>query len=354
MMTQTRNSEKIQQAPNIWGWPTFLSIAVTIIILAVLAVNINLGEIWQKITAANKRLVLVGALCHYATYLVRGYRWQRCLIPLPIKTGTLKFGLLVFFYNFIDNLVPAKLGDVYAGHLARINCGVRRSTAIGSIVFLRMVDAWLVLALAFSASWILFSAKLPASVFWSLIFGGVIALGATTIILVFFLFKKSLPGWLPDRLQQMVRAFQGGMWPHSNQLLPVILTTLMIWTLESLWIYFLTAAFALTLTPVQIIFLTMIPLLASAFPFTPSGTGVVELTLFSCLRLIGVSAPLAASLTVVNRFIDYWLHIILGMLTWSIRRVFGLRSWREVPLEALNGREPPDLGVKHRIMQKIS
>jgi uncharacterized protein (TIRG00374 family) len=75
----------------------------------------------------------------------------------------------------------------------------------------------------------------------------------------------------------------------------------------------------------------MIPLLASAFPFTPSGAGVVEITLFSCLRVVGVSIPIAGSLTVVNRFIDYWLHIGLGVLTWSIRRVIGLHSWRDVP-----------------------
>jgi hypothetical protein len=38
-------------------------------------------------------------------------------------------------------------------------------------------------------------------------------------------------------------------------------------------------------------------------------------------------------LTVVNRFIDYWLHIALGVLTWAARRLIGLRTWRDVPLK---------------------
>ena len=75
-------------------------------------------------------------------------------------------------------------------------------------------------------------------------------------------------------------------------------------------------------------------LLASAFPLTPSGAGVVELTLFSCLRVVGVAAPIAVSVTAVNRFIDYWLHIGLGLVVWALRHKIGLRSWREVPLEA--------------------
>jgi uncharacterized protein (TIRG00374 family) len=77
----------------------------------------------------------------------------------------------------------------------------------------------------------------------------------------------------------------------------------------------------------------MIPLLASAFPITPSGAGVVEITLYSCLRVLDLSSPIAASVTVVNRFLDYWLHIALGVLTWSLRRVIGLRTWRDVPME---------------------
>ena len=121
--------------PALWGWPTYLSIIIAIIILVFAAQMVDLKEIWREIAACDKRYVILGALAHYATYLVRGMRWRRCLIHLPINAGSAKFSLLVFFYNFVDNLVPAKLGDVYAAHLARINFKIRRSAAMGSIVF---------------------------------------------------------------------------------------------------------------------------------------------------------------------------------------------------------------------------
>ena len=63
----------------------------------------------------------------------------------------------------------------------------------------------------------------------------------------------------------------------------------------------------------------------------------MELTLFSCLRLVGVSASLAASVTVVNRFIDYWLHIGFGVLIWVLRKKIRLYTWREIPLENIPG-----------------
>ncbi len=335
-MPEATNQDTINndyKAPALWGWPTYLSIMIAIIILIFAATMVDLKEIWREIAACDKRFAILGGLAHYATYLVRGTRWRRCLIHLPVKAGNRKFALLVFFYNFVDNLVPAKLGDVYAAHLARINFKIRRSAAMGSIVFLRMIDAWIILVLASLASWILFSAHLPRAVTWSLIGGGIIAVGATSIMLVFFLFKKRLPGWIPDKVQQMIQAFQTGMWPRPKELAPIAALTIIIWALEAIWIYCLVLAFNLQIGLAEAIFLTMIPLLASAFPFTPAGAGVVEITLYSCLRVVGVTMPIAGSLTVVNRFIDYWLHIALGVVVWALRRIFGLRTWRDVQLE---------------------
>jgi len=340
------NSNK---APALWGWPTYLSIVIACIILVFAATMVDLKQIWREIEACDKRYVILGALAHYATYLVRGMRWRRCLIHLPVKAGSVKFGLLVFFYNFVDNLVPAKLGDLYAAHLARINFKIRRSAALGSIVFLRMLDAWVILTLASLVCWILFAEHLPRAVVWSLIGGGIIAGGATSIMVVFFLFKRKLPGWIPEKIQQMIQAFHTGMWPRPKELFPIAVLTLMIWVLETVWLFSLLLAFGIQFGLTEAVFLTMIPLLASAFPITPSGAGVVEITLYSCLRVLDLSSPIAASVTVVNRFLDYWLHIALGVLMWSLRRVIGLRTWRDVPMKNFGKPDSSDVFKEQEI-----
>ena len=143
------------------------------------------------------------------------------------------------------------------------------------------------------------------------------------------------------------------MWPRSTEILPIVGLTVVIWTLETLWIFFLALAFGVRPGPVEAIFLTMIPVLASAFPFTPSGAGIVEVTLFSCLRVAGVSAPIAVSLTAVNRVIDYWLHIGLGLIVWAVRRWIGLRTWQEVPLEEGSGGTSPDPSLTRRVRRPL-
>jgi uncharacterized membrane protein YbhN (UPF0104 family) len=290
---------------RLWGWPTLVSLTITVVILFCLGAMLNIQETWRQVAACDKRLMVLGGLAHYVTYLVRGYRWQRCLAHVSSPCQWRMFGLLIFFANGVDNVVPGKLADVYAAHLARINCGVRRSTALGALVFLRMVDAWVVFLLAALASWWLFANSLPRAVLWSLLLGVCIAGGGTLVLLVCVLSKMVLPTWLPARGQQMLHAFHIGMWPPSSQLGLIIVLTSLIWGLESVWTVSLAAAFGIKVRLMQGMFLTMIPLLASALPLTPSGVGVVEVTMYSCLRLLDVSTATAASWTVVHRLIDY-------------------------------------------------
>src|SRR5215468_3062432 len=322
---------------RLWRWSTLLSLVITLVILVGLGAMLDIQETWRQVVACDKTLMVLGGLAHYLTYLVRGYRWQRCLAQVSSPCQWRMFGLLTFFANGVDNVVPGKLADVYAAHLTRINCGVRRSTAMGALVFLRMVDAWVVLLLAALASWWLFATSLPRAVLWSLLLGVCVAGGVTLVLLIGVLCKRAPPTWIPARGQQMIRAFHLGMWPPSSQLGLIIVLTSLIWGLESVWTISLAAAFGVKVHLMQGIFLTMIPLLATALPLTPSGVGVVEVTMYSCLRLLDVSAATAASLTVVHRLIDHWLHIGVGALLWLFRRSIGLRTWLEASPRDVSG-----------------
>jgi uncharacterized protein (TIRG00374 family) len=323
--------------PRLWGLQTRLGIALALLMLFGMASLIDLEAVWREIVRCHKGLAFLGLLAHYATYPVRGVRWRRTLRHLHGKAGPWRFSLLVFFYNAVDNLVPGKFGDFYAAHLARINLNVRRSAALGSIVFLRMIDAWVVLVLAFVCSGTIFVESLPESVLWALIFGGVVAAAATAILLIFVGLGKIQTSRLPENLRKRIDSFRSGMWPRPRELASIAALTAVIWGLELLWMLLLLRAFDIAVQPAELLFVTTIPLLASAFPLTPSGAGVVELSLYGCLRSVGTPVTLAASVTVLNRFIDYWLHILLGILTWAFRRRLGLRTWREVSPQTAPG-----------------
>jgi len=318
-----------QQPLSLWRWQTFLSLALTAALLVFLAAQVDFALLWRDLANCDKGYVLLGLLAHYATYPVRGLRWRRSLGRLTREVPARKFGLIVFFYNAVDNVVPAKLGDIYAAHMARINFRIRRSSALGSIVFLRLIDAWIVFLLAGVSSWFVFAAHLPDSVTWVLGGGLLLALIVSGALIFMLLLRRSTPTWVPQPMTEMIEAFHGTMWPAARDRGPILALTALIWFLETLWIYYLVTAFGVNLSLPQLVFLTQIPLLASAFPLTPSGAGAVEITLFGCLQLLAVPASMATSITVLNRVIDYWLHIGLGALMWIFRAPLGIHTLRE-------------------------
>lgn len=316
---------------SIWQWQTFLSLALTAALLLFLASKIDFEQLWKDLANCDGRYVFLGMLCHYATYPVRGLRWRWSLGELTRHIPATKFTLIVFFYNAVDNVVPAKLGDIYAAHMARINFSIRRSSALGSIVFLRLIDAWVVFLLAGVSSWFVFHEHLPDSVAWVLGGGLGITLLVTGALGLMILLSHSTPAWVPARIDEMIQAFHGTLWPAAGDWVPILASTALIWLLECLWIYCLATAFDVSLSLPGLIFLTQVPLLASTFPLTPSGAGAVEITLYGCLQLLAVPASLATSITVLNRLIDYWLHISLGALLWVFRAPLGMHTLRERP-----------------------
>ena len=309
--------------PDLWGWRTWASLAIAFSALTVMALYVDFGAMWREFLKADKRFALLGLLAHYATYYFRGARWKFALGRTPRRSSRLKYGLVVFFYNFVDNLVPAKLGDLYGAHLARINFGIRRSEALGSLVFLRMIDGWIVLGLAVVSCWMLFADGMPPLVFWALVFGAVFAIGVSGVMIVSAMLSRSMPAWVPQRVVQMVGDFRQRMLPHRAELAGIVVFTAIIWLLEALWIYSLLFAFGIRLGLWETVFLTMIPLLASAVPVTPSGAGFVEFTLYACLLALPppfqLTKAMAASITFLNRIIDYWL---------SPRKIYSVKALR--------------------------
>lgn len=315
--------------PRSWRKHSALSLLLSLALLGLLATRLDLGALLEELRRCEPGWVLLGALAHYATYPLRGLRWRRSLRHLRPSAGIWPFSLVFFFYNFVDNVVPAKLGDVYGAHLARINLGVSRSPALGSIVFLRMVDAWAVVALAVPAAWIAFAHRLPPTVERALLLGLLLAVLIPLALAVLLALHRLPERWVPAALLRRLGEFRTGLWPRPGELATIGGLTLAIWGLETLWIHWLLRAFGIELGLAPLLLVTMLPILASAFPLTPSGAGVVELTLFGVLRTLEVAAAPAASLTLINRAIDYWLHILLGILAFGFRERLGLRTWRE-------------------------
>src|SRR5262245_53708033 len=82
---------------RLWRWPTLMSLVITLVILLGLGAMLDIQETWREVIACDKTFMVLGGLAHYVTYLVRGYRWQRCLAHVLRPCQWRMFALLTFF-----------------------------------------------------------------------------------------------------------------------------------------------------------------------------------------------------------------------------------------------------------------
>jgi uncharacterized protein (TIRG00374 family) len=157
------------------------------------------------------------------------------------------------------------------------------------------------------------------------------ALLVSIAVLLFFMLRHGPSVWLPQRLRQFMDLLRLGLLPRSREMVPIVGLTLLIWGLEMGCLALMARAFGVRLGAAEAAFVTTFPAVASSFPLTPGGVGIVDLTLAGCLRVLGVSGVAAVSLTIVNRFFDYWLHLAIGVLIWAVRAWLGFRTWRDAP-----------------------
>lgn len=302
------------------------------LVLMMLAAYANLGQVLKDLARANWRWVLLAFGAHYSTYFFRGWRWHKCLRHTACPASRRQLAMLVIFYQFVDNIVPAKLGDLYGAHLAKINYGLRRSTALGSMVFLRIMDLWFVLPLAVLSTRGLFSDPKLESLRWGLAGGTAAAVVLSIALLVLLLLHRNPPHWIPEGVHRRLEAFGTGLWPNPGELLGIAGLTGVIWGLEVTRMYCAALALGIHLTPLSTIFLTMVPLAATALPWPPSGAGAAEIGLLLALQTVGVSRDLGMAITILDRLAAYWSHIGLGVLMWTMRGWLGLRTWRQADM----------------------
>jgi uncharacterized protein (TIRG00374 family) len=75
-----------------------------------------------------------------------------------------------------------------------------------------------------------------------------------------------------------------------------------------------------TLAPGVVLFTALAGSLLSTIPFTPAGLGAVEGASVAILRAFGVAGSLAGAVAVVDRVINYWSNLPVGVVLYLLRR----------------------------------
>lgn len=301
-----------------------VSAAVSLALLAVLRRYFDTKQTLALLSDANGASMLAGFLLMVLAYAVRGARWRIWENGLGYW-DSLRLILIGFMGN---NVLPVRLGEILRAHCAASKIGGdrRRTAALASITAERVLDG-LTLSLFGMLSLVLLDVGTRLE--WAL---GVVSF-AFAILGVFLVVgirahqwirrivdaaHRRFPGHLTQYAREKVEQFLDGLLPlgTARRLPAAFLTTILVWSIEVGFYYFIGSAVWSEMTARAALLLLVAVNFASLVPLTMGGIGSIEAFAPAFLISIGAPPSTALAIVVLQHAFQYGFTTIAGALVY--------------------------------------
>ena len=341
---------------RVLSWQALIALGISIALLVFLATSFDpdFAGVRERLGNSNVALLGLAFLAHYASLVVRGYRWRHMLVAskepgkgeIPSGPTCSVYLLLCWFVNAISWL---RLGNVYRAYLVSKRTGGSFFWAMGTVVSERFMDLVAVLLMLTVAGVLLLSSDDSGRV-WPFL---ATAAGVTLALGVIFMMMRrngaSILRLLPRRLHEGYERFAtAALATLRRDDLPILgAMTLAGWGLEAARLWLVVLALHLDISFQMLVFVTFAQGLLISAPLTPGGLGVVEPGLTGVL-LFAFDRPEAVSITLLDRAISYVSVIVLGAAVFGVREAWAYLTPNPLSLRGEGAREPDILTGERR------
>ncbi len=294
------------------------------------------AALWHQILAANKFLLLLGALCYTAAVAISGLKWGILFRASGIVVPTGRLLSYQWVAEFFNNFLPAQVGgDVMRGYAVAADTR-RTADATASVLIDRFIGLIVFMgSAALAAVAMLLWGKPDHRPFTpeGLLFMRFAAVGSA---LMFLALSIAVAGLLSRRLKVVIERVIRIL-PFSDRTLPiwnklavafdvyrhhpralvataagsvliVILTSINIWLISwALQPNSITLLEVLAINPIIVFALLVVPL-------SPGGLGVRQVSFAGLFLIMGAGAALGTAVGLLQQFIGYIVSLPGGFL----------------------------------------
>jgi glycosyltransferase 2 family protein len=313
-----------------------LGIAVVIVGVALWRAQIDWGAAWDNIRHANPLLYLGALAVYYASFLVRSIRWHVLLKNAGADRPAGSLVGIVITSFFVNCVVPAKMGDIYRGYLAKQRLEVPVSKALGTIIAERLIDLIVLMALLLAAGAVVFRTKAPGILIPYVVIGVIVCLAGVSVILVMRAGRgQRILRLLPEAVFHRYESLRLGTVDSFARLPTLLGLTVLVWVAEGARLGLVVFSLHLVgvhLGPSQFLLIALVAALLTTVPFLPGGLGLVEAGMIGVLITVGgVTNSAAVSITLLDRSISYGSLIVIGFVIFILTHVHVPRAHRVAP-----------------------
>lgn len=327
-------------------WQIWLGIAVSAVFMWDALRGLRLGEMWETLQGARYLWLLPGVAVYFLAVVVRAWRWHYLLRPLkPISTRTM-FPIVAIGYMG-NNIYPARIGELLRAFVLRHREGVAVSASLATIIVERALDGVVMLAFVFlnlpELANLTSTSGFAGSIRALALLGSAVFLGAVLVFILMAVYPKRAASVLdglnrqliPERFREAVAGFadrflQGLASLRSPaDVLMVLLTSVVIWLLETIKYWFVMHAFPFEVSFFALMLMNGIVNLATTIPSAPGYVGTFDRPGIAVLEAFGVDKAIAAGYTLV-------LHAALWLPITALGAYYMLASgmrWSRVRTE---------------------
>jgi uncharacterized protein (TIRG00374 family) len=300
-----------------------LVLAVVLFIVLLVRGDLDLQEVWRRLLGLNLSWYLLGLSIFICGLPLRALRWRVVLreakvAPEPYASwASLRNILEILFISwFANGVLPARLGDVYRCYLFEKDSGVPFSVLLGTVVAERIADLLVLFLMLFLFGALALGFRIPEELqgaFWVALVVGL----ALVLLVVSIGVSKRLAQWLiPARLWEKISHFrEGALAAFRARSFPwVLLATMLIWFIEGARLFCVVQAFGdLSLPVFVVVFISLLGSILTSIPTVPGGIGLTEAGVSGALIFFMVPKNEAFSITMLDRLLNFWLIIVVGL-----------------------------------------
>ncbi len=264
----------------------FVSIGVSVLILSIIYSKINLQALVEVLQNCDRNWMIISLAMVFPITMFTAWRLQQ-LIPQGTHLSFSEANRLILAASVLNMVLPSKMGDIAKAYFMKDRGHLTGSLALSLVVFEKACDLlslllWCVFGLLLYPQKDFLFWIMTAGIIMGLILGILILAYPTFADLFFIFFSRISPKKIKEKLlklQTSWREMQSYFWSDKKRLLKISLTSIFIWFLHLLQIWFFILALKAWVPFLTNLALSPLAILAGLLPLTFAGVGTRDAAL---------------------------------------------------------------------------
>ncbi|HEY3747476.1 MAG TPA: lysylphosphatidylglycerol synthase transmembrane domain-containing protein [Gemmatimonadaceae bacterium] len=313
-----------------FSWRSAVGIALSVVLLWWTLRDVSLSVVWHELASSSLPLFLASAFCATLIFPLRARRWQTILQPVAPNTPLGPLWRSTAIGMMVNNLVPARAGEIARGYALTKETGIPLPTSIASLAVDRLFDMLVLLllaGLAFFDPAFPRGARIAGQSLGSLAQGSiglVVLLVAALYALAFFpqqlvrayeLFARRISPTLETKGKAALINFSEGLsvLRSPRRFLAVLAWTILHWLVNALAFWLGFKAVGMSLPFSAALFLQTLIAIGVALPSAPGFFGVFEKLANVGLAIYGIGPDRATSWAIGYHILSFIPITVIGV-----------------------------------------